>query len=66
MFMCVIKSLLFVVVQFWVFRGRLGVMRKTIKINRSSFLTVFLDIKLYNTRKKNKKNRVWFVFSAFV
>ena len=53
--------------QFWVFRGRLGMMmRKPIKINRSSFLTVFLDIKLYNTRKKNKKNRVWFVFSAFV
>lgn len=60
------KFFVVVVFQFWVFRGRLGVMRKTIKINRSSFLTVFLDIKLYNTRKKNKKNRVWFVFSAFV
>ena len=52
MFMCVIKSLFFVVVQFWVFRGRLGMMRKTIKINRSSFLLVFLDIKLYNAEEE--------------
>ena len=38
--------------QFWVFRGRLGMMRKPIKINRSSFLLVFLDIKLYNAEEE--------------
>ena len=49
LYVCNKKSLLR---QFWVFRGRLGMMRKTIKINRSSFLTVFLDIKLYNTEEE--------------
>ena len=48
-YVCTKKSLLR---QFWVFRGRLGMMCKTIKINRSSFLTVFLDIKLYNTEEE--------------
>ena len=48
-YVCNKKSLLR---QFWVFRGRLGMTCKTIKINRSSFLTVFLDIKLYNTEEE--------------
>ena len=58
MFTCVLKSLFFV--NFGFFAAALGMMtRKPIKINRSSFLTVvFLDVKLYNARKKKiKKNR---------
>jgi hypothetical protein len=57
-YVCTKKSLFFV--NFGFFAAALGMMtRKPIKINRSSFLTVvFLDVKLYNTRKKkNKKNR---------
>ena len=57
-YVCTKKSLFFV--NFGFFAAALGMMtRKPIKINRSSFLTVvFLDVKLYNARKKKiKKNR---------
>jgi hypothetical protein len=60
------KKSFFFVFQFWVFRGRLGMTCKTIKINRSSFLIVSFSIKLSVTQKKNKKTGGLFVFSAFV